>query len=165
MSNKLVVNEKYSRHWPTVTLISAVLCVVFYISYHLSADILLEGYLRLTAFGFFALALLSLLKVKDGKMEITLSTTDSALEIFYKLRNKTVHEEEIKLDMIEGVRTEQMPNRSIYNDFKKSDRCVRFKRSDSPNWIYLNEINGRVIPLDQKNAADVKQFVENLMTK
>lgn len=165
MNNQLVVNEKYSLYWPGISIISAICSVLFFISYQLSGDVLLEGYLRLTSFGFFALAVLSFFKVKDGRMEITFLKNDSVLEIFYKVRNKLVHEEEIDLDKIEEIKTEQMPNKSIYNDFKKSDRCVRFKRKDSPNWIYLNEIHGRVIPLDQNNAADITQFVKQFMIK
>ncbi len=160
MNNTLVINEKYSQHWPLIAKLSAVLTVVFYISYHFVGDVLLEGYLRLTAFGFFALAVLSLFKLKDGKVEITIELEGKKLVLYYRLRGKIIYEEEIDINKIEAVEVSEMPNRSIYNDFKKSDRCVRFKRTDSENWIFLNEIHSRVIPLSQDNSEKIVSFVK-----
>lgn len=159
MNNTLVINEKYSQYWPLVAIISAILTLVFYISYHLIGDVLLQGYLRLSAFGFFALAVLSLFKLKDGKVEITIELEGKKLVLFYRLRGKIIYEEEIDIKKIEAVEVSEMPNRSIYNDFKKSDRCVRFKRTDSENWIYLNEIHSRVIPLNKVNSEKIVSFV------
>lgn len=163
MNKTLTINEKYSRHWPFIAVISAVFALLFYISYHFTGNVLLEGYLRLTAFGLFALALLSLFKLKDGKVEINIDLEESKLVLNYRVRGKIINEEEIELNKIETLRIDEMPNRSIYNDFNKSDRCVRYKRSDSENWIYLNEVHGRVIPLDLKDTEEIVTFVEELI--
>lgn len=156
---KLTVSEKYSRHWPTIAVISAVMALLFYISYHMVGDVLIEGYLRFTAFGFFALAVLSLFKVKDGRMVISLEKDDESLEIFYRVRDNLVHEEMILLADVREVKVDHMPNRSLYNDIIKSDRCIRFRRKDSDGWLYLNEIYGRVIPLSRENAESILTFI------
>lgn len=160
MSNTLTVSEKYSRHWPLIAIVSAVLALSFYISYHLAADVLLEGYLRLVAFGFFALAVLSFFKVKDGRIEITIEKSDELIEIYYRVRDKIIHEEELNLADIRDLKMDQMPNKSLYNDLIQSDRCIRFRRTDSDGWLYLHEIYGRVIPLSEKNASEILQFIE-----
>jgi len=160
MSNELIVHEKYSRYWPIVALLSAVFTLLFFIAYQIVSDVLIEGYLRLTAFGFFALCVLSLFKVKDGKMQITLTEKENLLKITYKLRDRTIHSEDLNLDLIKEVETAQMPNKSLYNDFMKSDRCIKFKRKNSENWLYLHEIHGRVIPLSGENAEKIVNHIE-----
>lgn len=160
-SKELNVSEKYSRHWPAIAIISAILSVLFYISYHLVGDVLIEGYLRLTAFGFFALAVLSFFKVRDGRMEIFMTMDEKSLEIFYRVRDKLVHEEMIMLSDVSDVEIDRMPDRSLYNDIIKSDRCIKFRRKDSEGWLYLNEIYGRVIPLSRENAEQIRSFISN----
>jgi hypothetical protein len=162
MRSTLTVNEKYSQYWPAIAIMSAVLALGFYIFYHFSSDVLIGGYLRLTAFGFFAVAVLSFFKVKDGKMKISISHQDQIIEIIYTLRNRVVHEEEINLNDVEAIKTDAMPDRSLYNNFKRSDRCIRFKRKDSEFWIYFNEIHGRVIPLSRENAETMVNYIEKL---
>jgi hypothetical protein len=161
MNNELVVHEKYSRYWPVVALLSVVFTLIFFIAYQIVSDVLIEGYLRLTAFSFFALSVLSLFKVKDGKMEITLTEKLNLLNITYKVRDRIVHSEDLNIELIKEVETTQMPNRSLYNDFMKSDRCIKFKRKNSDDWLYLHEINGRVIPLSRDNAEAIVNYIEN----
>jgi hypothetical protein len=163
MNNTLKVQEKYSRHWPMIAILSAVLATVFYISYQLTADVLLGGYLRLTAFAFFALAVLSLFKVKDGRVEISLTGKDNILEIVYRVRDKVVHNEELLLTDVESIKVDKMPDKSLYNQFIKSDRSIRFKRKKAEGWLYLHEIHGRVIPLTYDNARTIVQFVQKQM--
>ncbi len=162
MSKQLKINEKYSRHWPLIALVSAIFSILFFISYHIVGNVLLEGYLRLTAFVLFALALLSLLKIRDGQVEINIVITeeDTAL-IRYNVRDQVISEEEFGLQELENLKIDRMPDKSIYNNFMKSDRCIRFRRKDTSDWLYLNQVNGRVIPLSRDNADKILQFFNN----
>lgn len=162
MSKQLKINEKYSRHWPLIALVSAIFSILFFISYHFVGNVLLEGYLRLTAFVLFALALLSLLKIRDGQVEINIDITeeDTAL-IRYNVRDQVISEEEFGLQELENLKIDRMPDKSIYNNFMKSDRCIRFRRKDTSDWLYLNQVNGRVIPLSRDNADKILQFFNN----
>lgn len=99
-------------------------------------------------------------KVKDGKMEIALTGKENLLEITYKVRDRTVHSEDLNIDLIKEVETAQMPNRSLYNDFMKSDRCIKFRRKNSDDWLYLHEIHGRVIPLSGENSEAIVNYIE-----
>lgn len=164
MKDQLVIREKYSKYWPGVTVVSFVLSILFYISYHLLEDVLWIGYLRLTAFIFFAIALLSFFKVYDGQVEISLEIEDEFVKSEYKVRNKIIFRSENPISDFKKVKIDQLPNKSLYNDFMKSDKCVRYQRKDESAWFYFNEIESRVIPLSEKNAKRLRTFLEDHST-
>ncbi len=161
MSRTLTVEEKYSRHWPAIAGISGIAAILLFSTY-LFADngVLIDGYIRLAAFACFALMVLSLFKVKDGKVFITIECDDEGVVLMeYAVRNRIVYEEEIPLHELDEISIDRTPNRSLYNDFAKNDRCVRFKKPKSEGWLYLNELYGRTIPLTQANAERIKAFL------
>jgi hypothetical protein len=161
MMKKLIIKEKYSKFWPIITVLSLLAAFVTFYFYWSVSDVLLEGYLRLLSFIFFALGVLSLYKLKDGQIEITTTKSDDVIEIQYKSGNKIIHTEEWADDEIASIKVDEMPNRSLYNDLIQGDRCLRFRRNDHSDWIYLNRIEGRVIPLSQDNAEELFCFLKN----
>jgi hypothetical protein len=160
MKNQLVIKEKYSKYWPTATVLSIVLSILFFISYQLVDDVLWIGYLRLLAFAFFAVALLSFFKVYDGQVEIMVTSVDDFIEASYSVRDEEIFNSRYPRSDFHQVKTDQLPDKSIYNDFMKSDKCVRFKRKDESAWNYFNEIESRVIPLSEGNANKLRDFLE-----
>lgn len=161
MMKKLIIKEKYSKFWPIITVLSLLAAFVTFYFYWSVSDVLLEGYLRLLSFIFFALGVLSLYKLKDGQIEITTTKNDDVIEIHYKSGNKIIHTEEWADNEIASIKVDEMPNRSLYNDLIQGDRCLRFRRNDHSDWIYLNSIEGRVIPLSQDNAEELLRFLKN----
>ncbi len=163
MKEELTVYEKYSKHWPVIAIVSLVLSVGFFLSYWVVTDVLVAGYLRLVAFGLFALGMLSLFKIKDGQVKITLEfDQDDVLHLIYAVRDQIVYEEKWAISEIGEVKIDEMPNRSLYNDIMKSDRCLRFRRNEQSDWMYLNKISTRVVPLHQKNAERVYEFLNKI---
>lgn len=163
MSNVLEIEEKYSRLWPLVAFISGIVAVLLFIYYLAVDEVLLEGYLRLISFSFFALMVLSLFKVKDGKVIIRLEQIDRSILVSYFVRDRLVYEENFEIKEIDEVRIDQMPNKSLYNDFARKDRTVRFKKKKSDTWIYLAQLHGRVIPLTHQNAEKVTNYLESVI--
>lgn len=162
----LTVKEKYSRHWPVIAIASAVLAALLWGAYMLTSNVLIESYLRFAAFCFFALSLLSFFKVKDGQIQIDMKVDDDGgLIMDYLVRNKQIGHDAFDLNRVESVEINQMPNRSLYNDFATGDRTIRFKRKDSDDWLYLTEVHGRVIPLDNSNAEKIHGFINNYLTE
>jgi hypothetical protein len=162
--NTLTVKEKYSRHWPKIATISAILAALLFGAYLITVNVLIEGYLRLAAFCFFALSLLSFFKVKDGQIKIKLSIDEhGGLQLDYYVRNQQVAHERFNLNKVESVEIHEMPNRSLYNDFATGDRAIRFKEKESKGWLYLTEVHGRVIPLDHNNAQEVSDFINKYL--
>ncbi|WP_069131391.1 hypothetical protein [Rhodohalobacter halophilus] len=165
MMNELEIEEKYSKFWPLVATISGLVAIVLFTFYLTVDEVLIEGYLRLTAFSFFALTVLSLFKVKDGKVMIQFEKDEDSIAIRYIVRNRLVYEEAFPLSDIEEIKVDQMPNKSLYNDFAKKDRTVRLKKRKSDGWLYLAQLHGRVIPLTENNALKVKDFFISAMEK
>ncbi|WP_340103018.1 hypothetical protein [Rhodohalobacter sp. 8-1] len=161
MRNQLEVSEKYSRYWPAITLGSLIVSALFLGGYIYANSALLESYLRLAAFAFFVIGFLSYFKLREGQITITYNLADEKNEmmITYSVRDQTIHEESIDLSDIKSIKVDQMPNRSLYNDFYKIDRSVRLKKKHMDGWLYLNELHGRMIPLSQENAQKIVTFI------
>lgn len=161
MKDKLVIREKYFKHWLAVAIGSLILSITFFSAYLLANDVLWIGYLRLAAFAFFASALLSLFKIYDGRVEIYLTLEDDYIVSKYKVRDKIIFSCDHHKSDFHNVKVDQLPNKSIYNDIMKSDRCVRFRRENESAWYYFNEIESRVIPLTKENAEKLRDFLED----
>ena len=165
MSQKLTVSEKYSRYWPAIAISSIIASIAFFGAYIMVTDVLIGSYLRLAAFAFFVIGFLSLFKLKDGRIVIDFELGDDAgphMEVTYSVRDRYIHAETIDISEITGLKIDQMPNRSLYNDFNNVDRSVRFHKENMEGWLYLNEIHGRVIPLSKENAAEIVRFLKKI---
>lgn len=162
--NKLVINEKYSEYWPLVAVLSLILAIILFIAYQMMDDVLWMGYVRLASFSLFALALLSYFKVRDGQVEITIKVEGDVVESIYKVRNEIIFHVKHQTSDFYKLKIDQMPDKSLYNDFVKSDKCVRFRRENENAWYYFNEIESRVIPLSKENASQLYGFLKQAST-
>jgi len=165
MSQILTVSEKYSRFWPAIAIGSIIASIAFFGAYIFVTDVLIGSYLRLAAFAFFVIGFLSLFKLKDGRIDIEFELSEDAgphMEVTYSARDRNIHAEMIDISEITALKIDQMPNRSLYNDFNNVDRTVRFQKENMEGWLYLNEIHGRVIPLSQENAEKIVQFLKRI---
>ena len=162
MSDFIKVSEKYSQYWPAITIGSLILSLLFLVAFFNSTDALLESYLRLAAFAFFVIGFLSYFKLRDGQININYQINDdeSEMKITYSLRDQNIHAETVDLKEIVEVKVDEMPNRSLYNDFYKIDKSVRLKKKNMNSWLYLNELHGRMIPLSKENAEKIVEFIE-----
>lgn len=165
MSQTLTVSEKYSRYWPSIAAGSIILSIIMFGAYIMVSDVLIGSYLRLAAFAFFVIGFLSFFKLRDGRVQIDFVLKDDAgphLDVLYSVRGRNIHAEMIDLSEITEIKVDQMPNRSLYNDFNKVDRSVRFQKEDMAGWLYLNEIHGRVIPLSKENAEVIVRYIKKI---
>ncbi|REL38202.1 hypothetical protein DYD21_06225 [Rhodohalobacter sp. SW132] len=165
MKSTLNVSEKYSRHWPAIAVGSIIASILFFGAYVAVSDVLIGSYLRLAAFAFFVIGFLSFFKIKDGRIEIQFEVNQknsNELDVEYSVRGREIHAELIELDDIKDIKTDRMPNRSLYNDLNRTDRSVRFQKKNMEGWLYLNEIHGRVIPLSEDNANKIVAFILSL---
>ncbi|MDR9408571.1 MAG: hypothetical protein RI573_06980 [Balneolaceae bacterium] len=162
--NKLVIKEKYSKYWPIISVVSLIFAVVLFLAYQLMDNVLWIGYVRLASFSFFAIALLSYFKVKDGQVEITVWYDEGYIESVYKVRDEIIFQAKHPASDFYKLKVDQMPDRSLYNQFVKSDKCVRFRRENENAWYYFNEIESRVIPLSKENASNLYNFLKKAST-
>lgn len=161
MKDKLIIKEKFSKFWSVIFVISVISTIVTLFFYMTASDILIEGYLRLAAFILFSIGILTLFKLNDGQIEIITILDDDVIEFQYISKNRVIHTEEWSAKDIASYKIDEMPNRSLYNDLVQGDRCLRIRRKNQSDWSYLNNINGRVVPLTQKNADELMSFLRN----
>jgi len=162
VSKTLHVSEKFSKYWPVFAWGGLIASLFFLGAYFVVTDPLVGSYLRLAAFACFVIGFLSLFKLKDGQLQINFKFDDEPgrnLEIKYFIRGRLVHSETIEMADVTGLKADQMPNRSIYNDINNIDRCVRLQKKNMDGWIYLTELHGRVIPLSKINAKKIVAFI------
>lgn len=159
MNRAIEIEEKYSKFWPLIAITSGLAAVILFIYYLSVEEVLLEGYLRLISFTLFALMILSLFKVKDGKVIIRIEISDRVVSLHYSVRDRMVYEEDFQINEIEELKVDEMPNMSLYNDFSKNDRTVRIKKRKTDGWLYLAQLYGRVIPMTKDNAERVANFI------
>jgi len=162
MTHKLTVFEKYSRHWPMITIFCGVLSVILFGLFLLIESVLVGGYLRLGAFASFAVCLLSYFKLRDGQIKIDLSIDDKKkLFIDYHVKGQNVYKESFSLNELEAFKVDTVPNKSFYNDLFTGDYRVMYKKSDYYSFLNLIELRGRLIPLDEENASHIVTFIEH----
>lgn len=161
MKNQLYIEEKFSKFWPSVAAVSFLIAIGLFLLYIRTDHVLYAGYYRFIAFAFFATGILSVFKLRDGKILLQLKVTDDQdLQIHYKTKKREIGEDQWDLKEIASVKIAEMPNKSLYNDIVRSDRCVLIRFKDRTDWIYLNNLNSRVIPLEKRDAESVRQFIQ-----
>ncbi len=162
--SELKIEEKYSARWPLITAVSMVLAIAIFGSLIFIENTLLAGYVRLGAFAFFALGVIGLFKLRDGKVSLVLSVDDDHfLTVTYIIKSEVKHSESWDLNQLATVKVDEMPNRSFYNDIVTSDRCVAIRNQNESDWTYLHKMYGRVIPLKNSSAIKIKTFIEKEM--
>lgn len=164
--SELKIEEKFSAQWPLITVLSMILAIAIFSSLFFIESTLLAGYARLSAFAFFALGVIGLFKLRDGKVTLKISVDkDYFLSLEYVINNDIKHSESWDLSQIETVRIDEMPNRSFYNDIVTSDRCILIRNKNENDWTYLHKLYGRVIPLKGDSAIKIKKFIKNEIEK
>lgn len=158
---ELKIEEKYSAQWPIITVLSMVLAIAIFSSLLFIESTLLAGYARLTAFAFFALGVIGLFKLREGKVLLIFSMEDDRyMNVDYIVKNEVKHTESWDIKPISTIKIDEMPNRSFYNDIVTSDRCIAIRNENESDWTYLHKMHGRVIPLKSESARKIKKFIE-----
>jgi len=160
--NQIIVREKYFQYWPQVAVLSLLSAIALFVIYQSVENILWNGYIRLASFSLFALSILSFFKVKDGQVEIKISKNNDYIRSVYEVRGNVIFEIQNQISDFYELKIDLMPDKSLYNQIVKSDKCVRFRREDENTWHYFNEIESRVIPLRKEDARRLYMFLKGV---
>ncbi|TVQ65662.1 MAG: hypothetical protein EA360_08690 [Balneolaceae bacterium] len=161
MNKTLFIQEKYSSYWPLIAIISFFLAIVLFIIYLFTDTAILEGILRLAAFIFFATGILTLLKINQGQISVITTVSENReISISYQKKGREAETYFVPASSVAELKIDEMPNRSLYNDIIKSDRCIRIRRTDSSEWEYLYKTDARVIPFSEENAKKLYSFLK-----
>lgn len=161
MKKQLHIEEKFSKFWPSASVISFLIALTFYLLYINTDEVLNGGYYRLIAFSFFAAGILSIFKLRDGKVWLQLEVSGNRdLRIHYQTKKRVIGEDQWNMEEIASVKIAEMPNKSLYNDIVTSDRCLVIRLKNNSDWLYLNNLDSRVIPLAERDAEKIRQFIQ-----
>lgn len=157
---KIEIEEKFSNLWSHITVFTVLLTVVLFIVYRTMGDILWRGIFRLSALISFAAAVLSGLKVMEGKHSMTLIIQDGYLVVSYFRKEQQVHEDLFELDDIESVTSDQLPVEIFSNYFLANDQTVLLHLRNSGRELNLFELGGRILSVNRDAAERVVSFLE-----
>jgi len=163
MANRLVLEEKYSAWWTQITIGLALSAVLLYLMYTNVDDVLWKGILRLGSFGFLAGAVLSGLKVMEGKHTIILVIVDEHLKVSYWKRERKVGEDIFRLENITALHIDRHPSYFFpQNAWFAGEFQVVLDLYDSDRPLALAEVDGRRLILSQQTAAEAVRFIARL---
>lgn len=158
MKNSLIIEEKFSHIWKPLTILSGIITITGFTGYLYTDHILTGGYLQLISFICLVIFLIGSVKLYEGKTKIVINVQDMNLDVKFFRKNQNIAEGEIDLLKIDKVEISELPNKTIYNDIVRSDKCIRLK-NNSGQWIYLNEFSGKMVPLDIDSSKKIYDFL------
>ena len=157
---KIEIEEKFSNLWSHITVFTVLLTAVLFIVYRTIEDILWRGIFRLSALISFAAAVLSGLKVMEGKHSMTLEIQDGYLVVIYFRKAQQVQEDLFELGDIESVTSGHLPSDLFTNYLLSNDQTVLLHLRDSDRELNLFELGGRILSVNRETAERVVSFLE-----
>lgn len=155
----MIIEEKYSHHWITVTGLLIAAAAGLFIGYSLIENILWKGILRLASFACLAGAVFSGLKVMQGKHEVELLTEDDDLVIVYRRDGRTISRDLFELEKIGTVSIERHSD-YLGKYLFSEDLNIRFVPADSDRPLNLIEVHGRALALSNADADRIIRFIQ-----
>lgn len=160
MEHTLTIEEKYSNYWLQLTAALVLVTLIFFGLYSTSDDLLWKGYLRLIAFCSMAGAVISGLKVMQGKHTIELAVSDGNLVITYIRKKKRVAEDIFELANFKSLQVRSRPTGRFGSEFLFKDRVITMELTDSDRPLTLVELHGRPLALSRESATKILEFLE-----
>ncbi|PWN07562.1 hypothetical protein [Rhodohalobacter mucosus] len=161
------VHEKFSGSWPFIAALSSVLAIILFVYSRVNSDVLISGYLELSSFILFAVAVLSFFKLRDGRISIRIDFDRESSELLfsYYLNRSVVTNETLSITNKIEFKTGRMPDTSLYSEINRSDRTIRFREHPTDSWRYLFQYNSRVIPVSAENAEKTVEILREAASK
>lgn len=165
MNNTVTVTEENYNFWKMGALVSASVAIISFIIFLLIENPFWESVIRLGAFIFFAVAILSYLQIMNGPIKITLSLINNILLVTYEKDGKIIHEEELEQDTIKNVFTTTSGINIFLNRLKPEIKAFKISFTDTDHPLFLFEFSGRPLVFgkddQEKIASYLNDFFEN----
>lgn len=165
MSNSLTVTEENYNFWKTGAIVSAVLAVVIYIVFINIEHPFWESIIQLSAFVFFALAVLSYLQIMNGPIEVTLGLADGILLITYKKNGAVIHEEELERETIKNVFATSSGINLLLNRLKPDIKTFKISFTDTDHPLFLFEFSGRPLVFGKNDQEKIASYLSDITSE
>ncbi|NGP87984.1 hypothetical protein G3569_06435 [Aliifodinibius halophilus] len=160
MATPITVKEYAHNLWKAGTFTSAILCLTLFITFWNISDPFWSGIVRLTAFIFFALAVLGLLKLMNGPLRVTLEKTEGLLLISYQKKGTVIQEEQFEIDTIKQILPAQPGYNPLYTLVKATPVAFKVNFNDTERELFLFEFSGRPLLFTKAEQEKIKQFLQ-----
>lgn len=162
MAKPLTIQEQRHNIWKTSSIISAVLCIVLFLVFWNTRDPFWTGIFRLGAFIFFAGAVISYLKIMDGPLQVSLSSTDKLLLVTYQKKGETIQEEEFKRDTIKQIVPTSNGKDQLISYLQPGTATFEVSFKDTDRELFLFEFGGRPLFFDQSSQKKITNYLNEI---
>jgi hypothetical protein len=143
------------------TYLSGLVCLILFLFFWNISDPFWAGIFRFASFMFFALAVLGLLKLMNGPLTVTLSSSSNHLEVIYQKKDEAIHQDHFDRSTITNV-VAIKGEQDIINHYLQPDLvAMKLNFSDSDRDMFLFEFGGRPRFFDPDAIRQVKNFLED----
>lgn len=163
MSTALTVTEENYSFWRTAALISAALAIISFIIFLSIENPFWESIVRLGAFIFFALAVLSYLQIMNGPIKVTLTLDEKVLLITYRKNDKIIHEEELEKETIKSVFPTAEGINILLSNMKPDIKTFKISFTDTDHPLYLFEFSGRPLLFGEDDQHKIVSYLDVIL--
>lgn len=164
MNSSITIQESTHWLWKTGTIISAVICIIFFAIFWTMTDPFWTGIFRLCAFIFFATAMLGYLQLMDGPLKVTLRSDNESLLVAYKKKGEEIQEEQFERQTIEKI-VPTRPKENPLSFIQPNTVAFRVNFNDTDRRLYLFQFRGRPLLFDQSSQKEITDYLEQLGLK
>lgn len=163
MSNgKLTVKEDTHNVWKITSIAAGALSIIFFLLFWNFSTPFWSGIFRLVAFAFFAVAVLSFLKLMNTSLQVSLTSTEELLLISYCKQNEVVKEEQFDRDTIKKVIAAKPKGNLLLTYLQPGVSTFKISFTDTERNLYLFEFSGRPLLFDAPSQNKIRDFVHEL---
>lgn len=164
MNSSITIQESTHWLWRTGTIISAILCIIFFAIFWNMSDPFWTGIFRLCSFVFFAIAMLGYLQLMDGPLKITIRSDKESLLVAYKKKGEEIQEVEFERQTIEKI-VPTRPKANLLSLIQPNTVAFRVSFNDNEQPLYLFQFRGRPLLFDQPSQEKIMNYIKQLELK
>lgn len=120
------------------------------------------GIVRLSAFVFFAAAVLGFLNLRNGPLEVILRTEDELLLVAYQKKGEVIQEEQFERPTIKKIELTNGEQGILLNYLQPGAMAFKVNFTDSDRNLYLFEFGGRPLFFDRSSQKKIKEYLKEL---
>lgn len=159
MNHSITIEEQRHQVWKTVTVTAGTLTTLFGFLFWYQSDPLWVGILRLIAFIFFSLTVFGALKLLDGPVSITITSTPTHIQVNYRQNEKTVQEEEFEQSTIEDFVLSTGDKSPLKHYLQPRSATLKVRFNDDHRDLHLFEYSGRTLFFEESMLSEVQGFL------
>lgn len=159
MNHSITIEEQRHQVWKTGTVIAGTLTILFSFLFWYQSDPLWVGILRLIAFIFFSLTVFGALKLLDGPVSITITSTPTHIQLNYRQNEKTVREEEFEQSAIEDFILSTGDKSPLKHFLQPRSATLKVRFNDGHRDLHLFEYGGRTLFFSESMLLEVLDFL------